>query len=61
MLLRHKLKLRGAKDIQFGELIKQYNEMFKEVATLVFDLAIYLTQIDEKEKDLLVSQLEQFY
>jgi SHS2 domain-containing protein len=61
MLLRHKLKLRGAKDIKFGELIKQYNEMFKEVATLVFDLAIYLTQIDEKEKDLLVSQFEQFY
>lgn len=43
MLLRHKLKLRGAKDIKFGELIKQYNEMFKEVATLVFDLAVYLT------------------
>ena len=43
MLLRHKLKLSGAKDINFGDLIKQYNEMFKELATLVFDLAVFLT------------------
>ena len=43
MLLRHKLKLRGAMDMKFGDLITQYNEMFKEVATLVFDLAVFLT------------------
>lgn len=57
MLLRHKLTLKGAKDLLCIEFLKQYLGMFKEVATLVFDIAVYLGNITTVEADDLVNGL----
>jgi len=35
--------------------------MFKEVATLIFDIAIYLTDVSSEEANLLVEMLNSFH
>jgi hypothetical protein len=57
MLLRHKIGLKVAKETKVIDLLQQYLEMFKEVATLVFDIAIYLTYVTSEEAGLLVGQI----
>ena len=60
MLLRHKIALKNSKPIKLIDLIQQYLGMFKEVATLIFDIAIYLTDVTNEEASLLVEQLKSF-
>ena len=54
MLLRHKIVLKNSKPIKLIGLLQQYLGMFKEVATLIFDIAIYLTDVSSEEASLLV-------
>ncbi len=54
MLLRHKIALKNSKPIKLIDLLQQYLGMFKEVATLIFDIAIYLTDVSSEEASLLV-------
>ena len=61
MLLRHKLAIKSAQETNLIEFLKEYLSQFKEVATLIFDIAIYLTYISEKEASTLVEQIKKYW
>jgi hypothetical protein len=54
MLLRHKIALKSSKTVKLIDLLQQYVGMFKEVATLIFDIAVYLTYVTSEEANILV-------
>jgi len=60
LLIRHKLNLKSGSKIDSLDLLVDYVTQFKEVASLVFDMGVYLINLPQASADKLISLYEEF-